>query len=366
MNIHVTLLPYIKTAGEVKTKDAALVKALREIGIQPDIILCRHEHPLESNTRDKISLFCNVEKKHVILAPDVDCIYDLPERLHREGFDDAVADLMDIWSREPDISAWSASPRCSRPRTSARSSHVGKYVTSESYKSLHEALVHGGVASGCKVELRYIDAEAIEADGAAAHLSSVDGVLVPGGFGERGVEGKVLAVQFARENAVPYFGICLGMQIAVIEFSRHVVGLQGAHSTEFQPGAAHPVIHLMEEQRDIQHKGASMRLGAYPCLLREGSLAHRVYGTTRISERHRHRYEVNTDYREQFESKGLLLSGMSPDGSLPEMCEIADHPYFVACQFHPEFKSRPTRPHPLFTKFVAACLSAAQRDAAVA
>ena len=369
VNIHVTLLPYIKTAGEVKTKPTQhSVKALREIGIQPDIILCRHEHPLESNTRDKISLFCNVEKKHVILAPDVDCIYDLPERLHREGFDDAVADLMDIWSREPDISAWKRFAQVFKT-TDKRTviGIVGKYVElKESYKSLHEALVHGGVASGCKVELRYIDAEAIEADGAAAHLSSVDGVLVPGGFGERGVEGKVLAVQFARENAVPYFGICLGMQIAVIEFSRHVVGLQGAHSTEFQPGAAHPVIHLMEEQRDIQHKGASMRLGAYPCLLREGSLAHRVYGTTRISERHRHRYEVNTDYREQFESKGLLLSGMSPDGSLPEMCEIADHPYFVACQFHPEFKSRPTRPHPLFTNFVAACLSAAQRDAAVA
>ncbi len=369
VNIHVTLLPYIKTAGEVKTKPTQhSVKQLREIGIQPDIILCRHEHPLESNTRDKISLFCNVEKRRVILAPDVECIYDLPEVLHTGGLDDAVADLMDIWSREPDISAWkrfAQTYKTAEDRTTI--GIVGKYVElKESYKSLHEALVHGGVANACNVELSYIDAESIEADGAEKHLANLDGVLVPGGFGERGVEGKILAVQYARENGLPFFGICLGMQISVVEFARHVVGLEGAHSTEFKADAVDPVIHLMEEQRDIQHKGGSMRLGAYPCLLQEGTLAHKIYGTTRISERHRHRYEVNTEYRAQLEKAGLKLSGMSPDGTLPEMCEIADHPYFVACQFHPEFKSRPTRPHPLFTRFVGACLAASQKSTAVA
>ncbi len=360
VNIHVTLLPYIKTAGEVKTKPTQhSVKELRQIGIQPDIILCRHDHELESNTRDKISLFCNVEKRHVILAPDVECIYDLPVVLHKNGLDDAVADLLDIWSREPDLSAWARFSHTFKT-TEVRTviGIVGKYVElKESYKSLHEALVHGGVANGSKVELRYIDAESIEADGAEAHLTGLQGVLVPGGFGQRGVEGKIAAVQHARERGLPFFGICLGMQIAVIEFARNVLGLQGAHSTEFVPEAEDPVVHLMEDQRDIEHKGGSMRLGAYPCLLTEGSLAHRIYGTTRISERHRHRYEVNTAYVEKLQLLGMQLSGMSPDGALPEMCEIPAHPYFVACQFHPEFKSRPTRPHPLFTRFVAACLA---------
>ncbi|MCO4762122.1 MAG: CTP synthase [Myxococcales bacterium] len=367
VNIHVTLLPYIKTAGEVKTKPTQhSVKELRQIGIQPDIILCRHDHPLESNTRDKISLFCNVEKKHVILAPDVDCIYDLPERLHLEGFDDAVADLLDIWSREPDISAWKRFAHTFK-KTETRTiiGIVGKYVElKESYKSLHEALVHGGVANDSRVELRYIDAETIEKDGPEALLAGLDGILVPGGFGKRGVEGKIAAVQYARERGLPYFGICLGMQISVIEFARNVVGIADAHSTEFVEDTAEPIIHLMEEQRDIEHKGGSMRLGAYPCLLSEGSLAHKIYGTTRVSERHRHRYEVNTDYADRLTEKGMKLSGMSPDGLLPEMCEIPSHPYFVACQFHPEFKSRPTRPHPLFTRFVAACLAEQAKTAA--
>lgn len=368
VNIHVTLLPYIKTAGEVKTKPTQhSVKELRQIGIQPDIILCRHDHPLESNTREKISLFCNVEHKHVILAPDVECIYDLPQVMHKNGFDDAVADLLDIWSREPDISAWKRFAHTFKTTDVVTTiGIVGKYVElKESYKSLHEALVHGGVANSSKVELRYIDAETIESEGAEALLQGLDGILVPGGFGQRGVEGKIAAVKYAREHGLPFFGICLGMQIAVIEFARHVLGLTSAHSTEFVADAADPVIHLMEEQRDIEHKGGSMRLGAYPCLLSEGTLAHRIYGTTRISERHRHRYEVNTAYLKALESKGMQLSGMSPDGALPEMCEISAHPYFVACQFHPEFKSRPTRPHPLFTRFVEACL-AAKKDTAAA
>ena len=359
LNIHVTLLPYIKTAGEVKTKPTQhSVQKLREIGIQPDIILARHDHPLEPTTRDKLSLFCNVRKDCVIAAPDVDCIYDLPEHLHKAGLDERIVELMGIWSREPELAAWQQFSHVFKSaEQKVRIAIVGKYVElTESYKSLHEALVHGGVANACKVELVYIDAEELERDGAAGQLADVGGVLVPGGFGTRGAEGKVAAVQWARENGVPFFGICLGMQIAVIEFARHLCGLDAAHSTEFEAQAPHPVVHLMPDQLGVTDKGATMRLGAYPCVLKKGSLAHEIYGTLKISERHRHRYEVNNDYREQIEAKGMRLSGLSPDGRLVEMCEIATHPFFIACQFHPEFKSRPTRPHPLFTKFVAACL----------
>jgi len=362
LNIHVTLLPYIKTAGEVKTKPTQhSVQKLREIGIQPDIILARHDHPLEPTTRDKLSLFCNVTKECVIAAPDVPCIYDLPEHLHDAGLDDRVVELMGIWSREPELDAWVQFAQVFKTAARrARIGIVGKYVElTESYKSLHEALVHGGVANECTVELVYIDAEELERDGAGNLLGDVDGVLVPGGFGLRGAEGKISAVKWARENGVPFFGICLGMQIAVIEFARHVCGLEGAHSTEFEPATAHPVVHLMPDQRGVTDKGATMRLGAYPCVLDKDTLAARIYGTRQISERHRHRYEVNNDFRVQLGDKGLRLSGVSPDGRLVEMCEIGAHPYFVGCQFHPEFKSRPTRPHPLFTEFVAACLKRA-------
>ena len=368
LNIHVTLLPYIKTAGEVKTKPTQhSVQKLREIGLQPDIILARHDHPLEPTTRDKLSLFCNVPKDCVIAAPDVDCIYDLPELLHGAGLDDRIVELMGIWSREPELAAWQQFARVFKNASHrVRIGIVGKYVElTESYKSLHEALVHGGVANESKVDLVYLDAEELERDGAASQLADVQGVLVPGGFGDRGAEGKILAVRWARENKVPFFGICLGMQIAVIEAARHLCDLQDAHSTEFVEDSPHPVIHLMPDQRGITDKGATMRLGAYPCHLKRGSLAHRIYGTLKIKERHRHRFEVNNEYRERLEAKGLILSGLSPEGRLVEMCELTDHPYFVACQFHPEFKSRPTRPHPLFSEFVAACLKRAMDVEAV-
>jgi CTP synthase len=368
-NIHVTLLPYIKTAGEVKTKPTQhSVKELREIGIQPDIILCRHTHPLNANTRDKISLFCNVTKDCVILAPDVECIYDLPERLHKEGLDERIVEMMGIWSRDPEIEIWRQFAHTFKTAQKKVSiGIVGKYVElTESYKSLHEALVHGGVANNSRVELKYIDAEEIERDGPESKLNDVDGILVPGGFGLRGAEGKIAAVRYARENSIPYFGICLGMQIAVIEFARHICSLEDAHSTEFNADTLHPVIHLMQEQRDIVDKGATMRLGAYPCVLQEGTLAHQIYGTHEISERHRHRYEFNNKYRDQIQKAGMKLSGLSPDEQLVEMCELTAHPYFVGCQFHPEFKSRPTVPHPLFSRFVRACLDHASQESAAA
>ena len=369
LNIHVTLLPYIKTAGEVKTKPTQhSVKELREIGIQPDIILCRSEHVLDDTLKAKISLFCNVARDCVIFAPDVECIYDLPLTLHAQGFDQQVVELMGIWSRDPDLEPWQrfAETFKNAPRT-ARIGIVGKYVElQESYKSLSEALAHGGVAHNARVKANYIDAEDLEdAPDLSIYLGNVDAILVPGGFGKRGVEGKIRAVQYAREKGIPFFGICLGMQIAVIEFARHVVGLQGAHSTEFDPETPAPVVDLMEAQRTITHKGATMRLGAYPCVLSDGSLAQKVYGKREISERHRHRYEVHNDYRERLEKAGLRLSGQSPDGKLVEMCEIANHPWFLACQFHPEYKSRPLSPHPMFAAFVAAALAhATSRKAA--
>jgi CTP synthase len=361
VNIHVTLVPYIKTAGEVKTKPTQhSVKELREIGIQPDLILCRSDHPLDDAIKSKISLFCNVARDCVILAPDVDCIYDLPSQLHAQGFDAQVCELLGIWAKEPDLAAWTqfAETYKHAPRA-ARIGIVGKYVElQESYKSLNEALTHGGVANGVRVQLNYIDAEDLEnAKDPGDLLGDVDAILVPGGFGKRGVEGKIRAVQYAREKRMPYFGICLGMQIAVIEFARHVVGLADAHSTEFDPETTAPVVDLMAEQRAVTHKGGSMRLGAYPCVLAEGSLAEQVYGAAEISERHRHRFEVNNAFRIPLEAAGLRLSGQSPDGKLVEMCELPEHPWFLACQFHPEYKSRPLQPHPLFTAFVAATLA---------
>ncbi len=367
VNIHVTLLPYIRTAGEVKTKPTQhSVQKLREIGVQPDIILARHDHELEESIRDKLSLFCNVEKRNVILAPDVDCIYDLPERLHLNNFDDAVLECFGgVYTPAPDLKPWKDFAHTYKTaKRTVTIAIVGKYVElKESYKSLHEALVHGGVANEAKLDLRYIDAEEIEEQGAQALLQGVDGVLVPGGFGKRGVEGKIAAVQYAREQNLPFFGICLGMQIAVIEFARHVCGLGGAHSTEFDPTPAHAVIHLMADQRQVVDKGGSMRLGAWPCVLREGSLVRAIYGSERIDERHRHRYEVNREYTDRLEAKGLAISGTSPDGRLPEMCELPAHPWFVACQFHPEFKSKPMAPHPLFVGFVRAGLQYQDRVA---
>ena len=367
VNIHVTLVPYIKSAGEVKTKPTQhSVKDLREIGIQPDIVLCRSDHELDEGIKAKISLFCNVVRDCVILAPDVESIYDLPMKLHQQGLDGQVCELLGIWARDPDLTPWIKFAQTYKTADKrAKIGIVGKYVElQESYKSLNEALIHGGVANDSRVELRYIDAEELEhADDLSTILGDVDGILVPGGFGKRGVEGKIRAVEYARTHKVPFFGICLGMQIAVIEFARHVVGLAGAHSTEFDKESPFPVVDLMAHQREITNKGATMRLGAYPCALEKGSLAAKVYAATTISERHRHRFEVNNAFREQLAGKGLKLSGLSPDGTLVEMCEIPDHPWFLACQFHPEYKSRPLHPHPMFRGFVAAVLDHAAPQA---
>ncbi len=373
INIHVTLVPYIATAGEVKTKPTQhSVKELREIGIQPDLILCRSDHDLDDGLKAKISLFCNVAKECVILAPDVRCIYDLPVTLHADGLDHQVLNALDLFRdhwREPDLSAWARFAHTFQhaPRT-AVIGIVGKYVElKESYKSLGEALAHGGVANDARVELRYLDAEELLDGDAAGLLAGVHGVLVPGGFGKRGFEGKIKAVRYAREQGLPFFGICLGMQLAVVEFARHVAGLDGAHSTEFDEHTPHPVVELMNDQRTITHKGGSMRLGAWPCALAEGSLARKVYGgAAQISERHRHRLEVANSYRDRLEAAGLRFSGLSPDGGLVEMCELPGHPYFLGCQFHPEYKSRPLQPHPMFVGFVKAALEHAARRTAPA
>lgn len=358
INIHVTLVPYIKAAGEVKTKPTQhSVKELRSIGIQPDIILCRSEVDLSADLKRKISLFCNVSPDCVITARDVSSIYELPLYLHAEGLDQRVTELLNIWSREPDLTAWNRIVhRIQNPSGDVRIGVVGKYVDLvESYKSLNEALVHSGIANDVRVLVEYVDAEQLETkEDADRRLAGVDGVLVPGGFGKRGIEGKIRAARHARESGKPYFGICLGMQVAVIEFARHVCGLEGANSTEFDKTGPAPVIDLMPDQRGVNKVGGTMRLGAYPCRIEPGTRAHEVYGVTEISERHRHRYEVNNDYREQLTAGGMRLSGTSPDGSLVEMVEIPDHRWFVGCQFHPEYKSKPTAPHPLFRAFVAA------------
>ncbi|MDF1561574.1 MAG: CTP synthase [Deltaproteobacteria bacterium] len=356
--IHLTLVPYIKAAGELKTKPTQhSVQKLREIGIQPDILLCRVEGELDQDLRRKIALFTNVSPESVFASQDVESIYELPLALKKEGLDDRIAELLNIWSRAPRLERWETIvDKIKHPKGEVEIGVVGKYVELiESYKSLNEALTHGGIASDVRVNLRYVEAEAIEVEGAAAILQGVDGVLVPGGFGKRGTEGKITAVQWARENKIPFFGICLGLQMAVIEYARNVVALEGAHSVEFEEACAHPVVSLMEAQKEITDKGGTMRLGAYPCALKQGSRARAIYGGKElISERHRHRFEVNNDYRTQLEEAGMVFSGLNPDLDLVEMVELPDHPYFVACQFHPEFKSKPFLPHPLFSAFVGA------------
>ena len=362
VSMHVTLVPYIETAGEMKTKPTQhSVKEMREIGIQPDILLCRTKQMLSKSTKDKIALFSNVPVEAVISAIDVSCIYELPLHLHSEGLDDLVAERLNIWSRSPDIGVWQrVVDRFKKPSKGVvRIGVVGKYVhLKDSYKSLHEALVHGGLANDVRVELEYIDSEEVEREGAEKLLANVDAVLVPGGFGDRGTEGKIQAIGFARESKLPFFGICLGMQLAVVEFARSVAGLAGANSAEFDRDTPHPVIDLRPEQRNVRSKGATMRLGGFPCTLLAGSIAAEAYGMTEINERHRHRYEFAfaSEYRDALEKAGLVLSGTSPDRKLVEMIELKDHPYFVGCQFHPEFKSKPTAPHPLFARFVRAAL----------
>ncbi len=365
LSMHVTLVPYIATAGELKTKPTQhSVKEMREIGIQPDILICRTQETLSQSTKEKIALFSNVAVEAVISAIDVSCIYEVPLYFHKEGLDDLICDRLNIWSRRPDLGAWQRIvDRFKKPtRGSVKIGMVGKYVQlKDAYKSLHEALVHGSLKNECKVELEYIDSEEVEKRGAEALLGHLDAILVPGGFGDRGTEGKIEAIRYAREAKMPFFGICLGMQLAVVEYARHVAGLTHANSTEFDPDTKEGVIDLLPEQRNLKNKGATMRLGAFPCVLTPGSLAAEVYGATEISERHRHRYEFSNEFRDRLTAAGLILSGTSPDTKLVEMVELKEHPYFLACQFHPEFKSRPTQPHPLFSGFVRAALE--RRDA---
>jgi len=368
--IHLTLVPFIATAGEVKTKPTQhSVKELRSIGIQADILLCRADRNLSKDIKSKIALFCNVGVDAVITAKDVDCIYEVPLNFHKEGLDDKIVELLHIWTRAPRLENWEELIRkFKEPKHEVTIAIVGKYVDlTESYKSLNEALYHGGIPNDSRVNLMYIDSETLDSASCEAVLSSADGILVPGGFGPRGIEGKICAVKYARENRIPYFGICLGMQIAVIEFARNVAGIPDAHSSEFNEFTANPVIYLMLEWYDEQtqtiqkrdagsDKGATMRLGAYRCSLEPDTLAEKAYGSMDISERHRHRYEFNNAYKESLREKGLVISGLSPNGELVEIVELKDHPWFLGCQFHPEFKSRPMDPHPLFREFIRASL----------
>ncbi|MBT9557085.1 MAG: CTP synthase, partial [Myxococcales bacterium] len=323
------------------------------------MIVCRTEQPIPVEMKKKISLFCNVPPDCVISAQDVSTIYELPEALHSEGLDYRACELLGIWSPEPNLSAWREIVQVikSPDLPTVRIAIVGKYVDlADSYKSLHEALTHGGIANRVRVELDYVDSETFEhnPDSVATRLGGAHAVLVPGGFGKRGIEGKIRAVRYARETSTPYLGICLGMQVAVLEFARHVAGLGGANSTEFEPECGFPVVDLMDEQRGVTSKGGTMRLGAYPCAIEPGSLAWDVYGSGTINERHRHRWEFNNQFREVLEASGMRLSGLSPDGKLVEMVELPNHPWFLGCQFHPEFKSRPLKPHPLFSAFIKA------------
>jgi CTP synthase len=367
VSVHVTLVPWIGAAGELKTKPTQhSVKELLGLGIQPEILLCRSDRPIARSVKEKIAHFCNVPVSAVIACPDVPTIYELPIALHAEKCDDQIADKLNIWSRPPDLSAWQRVVDVTKnpPRGTLEIALVGKYVhLRDSYKSLHEALTHGAIAHEARIEVRYVDSESITADNVERELGSCDAILVPGGFGGRGAEGKIQAIKLAREKGIPFFGICLGLQMAVIEYARHVCGIAAANSTEFEPESADPVIDLMPDQRGVKTKGGTMRLGAYRASLVPGSLAADVYAATEISERHRHRFEFNNAYRQRLEEAGMVMGGISPDLGLVEMIELppSKHPYFIACQFHPEFKSRPHAAHPLFARFAKAGL--ARRDA---
>ena len=357
---HLTYVPYIKAAGEVKTKPSQQsVAKLREIGIMPDVLICRAEVPLSPGVRQKLSMFCNVPVQNVIEECDVEkTIYEVPVTLSEQGLDEILLVHFRLACPPARLQPWrDLVLALKNPTSEVRIGVVGKYQElQDAYKSIYEALDHGAVPHRAKLTIEKIAAEDIEA-GKLSLLASVDGLLVPGGFGGRGIEGKIRAVQYARENKVPFFGICLGMQVSVIEYARNVIGLAGAHSTEMEPGTPHPVICLMEEQKDLKDLGGTMRLGAWPCTLKDGSLAQRIYGKKEISERHRHRYEFNNAYRERIEKGGMDLSGTTPDGRLVEIVELRNHPHFIATQFHPEFKSRPLLPHPLFRDFVGAAVA---------
>ena len=355
--IHLTLVPYVRTAGELKTKPTQhSVKQLLQLGIQPDMLFCRSDRKISKAIRQKIGLFCNLQLSDVIPVEDVDHIYQLPLALHKENVDDRVLEKLGIWASTANLDSWDRLvDRQQNTSVSVRIGIVGKYVDfQDTYKSLNESLHHGGIANDCRVDLVFVDSEQIDVKSPDSMLEGLDGILVPGGFGERGTEGKISSIQYAREHNVPFFGICLGMQLAVVEYARNVLGLKGAMSREFEPEPEHAVIEMMNDQRDVVDKGGTMRLGSYPCDLKGGSLAATVYGTKRIDERHRHRYEVHPQYHEALENGGLSISGMSPDRVLAEIVELKDHPWFLGCQFHPEFKSRPLSPHPLFAAFVGA------------
>jgi CTP synthase len=358
--IHVTLIPYLHKAGEVKTKPTQhSVGKLREIGIFPDILVCRTEKKLDKDVLAKLSLFCNVDEEAVIEAFDVEhSIYEVPMQFAEQNLDHLIVDLLGLHAGRRNLKSWREYiEKVIGSDKAVTIAVVGKYSELlDAYKSIHESLNHAGTFHGAKVTIVSISAEEVEEKGAAKMLKGIDGILVPGGFGSRGLEGKITTIRYAREKKIPFFGICLGMQVAAIDFARNVLRLEGADSTENNPATPYPVIHIMEEQKAIINKGATMRLGAYPCALRKGTKSRKSYGKDSICERHRHRFEFNNEYREQFENAGMLIAGESPDGLLVEMIELADHPWFVACQFHPEFKSRPVDPHPLFRDFVGASL----------
>ncbi|RKQ63665.1 CTP synthase [Thermovibrio guaymasensis] len=357
--IHVTYVPYVKSAGELKTKPTQhSVKELRAIGIQPDIIVCRSERSIPQQVKRKIALFANLKEHEVVTAKDLSTIYEVPLVLQKEKIDQLIIEKLQLpVSQEADLSEWKkVVDKIKKPQEgSVKIAIVGKYVElPDAYKSIVESFVHAGAANNVKVDIKWVNAEELDQVEPEEFLSDVYGILVPGGFGERGVEGKIRAVKFARENRIPFFGICLGMQCAVIEFARNVAGLEGAHSSEFSKTTPYPVIDLMEEQKGVKEKGGTMRLGAYPCVLKEDTFSYKAYGVKEISERHRHRYEFNNAFRETLEKAGLVIAGTSPDGKLVEVVEIKNHPWFVAVQYHPEFKSRPRKPHPLFVNFVKA------------
>lgn len=357
--IHLTYVPYLAAAGELKTKPTQhSVKELLQIGIQPDVLLCRTARFLPKELKQKIALFCNIDYEAVITAKDVDNIYEIPIIYYKERLDEIIAEYLNMWTKRPDIKQWEDMvERIKNPVHNVRIAVVGKYIAhGDAYKSLHEALSHGGLANSASVEIKYVDSEDVENSKAEEFLDDVDGILVPGGFGERGIEGKIDSIRYARENKIPFFGICYGMQMAVVEFARNVCGIADANTRETGDHITNAVIDLMESQKDVDNIGGTMRLGAYPCVLIDGTLARKVYKTNKISERHRHRFEVNNKYRDLLESNGMVLSGLSPDNNLVEIIEVPDHPWFLGCQFHPEFKSKPSKPHPLFSDFIKSAL----------
>ena len=359
VNMHVTLVPYIKAAHELKTKPTQQsVAKLREIGLQPQVLICRTEKPLDHDVRRKLSMFCSVSEKAVIEERDVEhTIYEVPLMLHAEGLDQLVCDLLHLQTPEPDLADWQKFvDRVVCPKRHVKIAVVGKYMdVRDAYKSIYESLTHAAASEDCGIDLKLIDAESLEhGDG---QLKDAAGVLIPGGFGGRGIEGKINAARYAREHKIPFLGLCLGMQVATIEFARNVCGIGNANSTEFDKNTVEPVISLLEEQRGVRNKGASMRLGTWPTKIVQGTLAEKIYGDTEVTERHRHRYEFNMTYRDRMDTKGFVISGTSPDGTLAELIELRDHPYFVGCQYHPEFQSKPNKPHPLFKGFIHACLA---------